>query len=393
MNANSYTERMEETLYTKWDDLDDYNDDYSGLMELLNSEDSFRTFGEGLLCFLQKKNPALSENGAVKFIEECCIKNNVEKKDIASDGSMRRWFSGGPRPKKGEDSRRAMFAIAFALQLSPEETAELFHKVYLDRAFDYRNISEIIYYFCLKHHKTWQDAQRLIHRVQFSNGNGSDETIYTSHIKTDLENLADEDALLKYIESHGRNLDKKNITAKAKIQELYERAHETALDEATIEVRRNSSGQEIAIYQEAYKGLDKNGKNFTYEVITGLSVVGDTGTKTLFKNARLPKEIRNRFPEAITLSKKDLTYEEVRKLIILLNSYIFWSNAKKQKHPVLLDVYIDELNVYLNESGLSLMYYGNPYDWLFMFCSLSESPLDTFRSVLFEVLQEDSDDV
>ena len=43
------------------------------------------------------------------------------------------------------------------------------------------------------------------------------------------------------------------------------------------------------------------------------------------------KEIKNRFPEAVTLSKKDPTYEELRKLIILLSSYIFWYKMQQIK--------------------------------------------------------------
>ena len=53
-----------------------------------------------------------------------------------------------------------------------------------------------------------------------------------------------------------------------------------------------------------------------------------------------------------------------------------------------LDDYIEEINVHLNESGFSLMYYGNPYDWMFLYCALSERPLDTLRGLLADVLED-----
>ena len=101
-----------------------------------------------------------------------------------------------------------------------------------------------------------------------------------------------------------------------------------------------------------------------------------------------PKEIKNRFPEAVTLSKKDPTYEELRKLIILLFSYCYWYEVQRKNEFVELDDYIEELNAHLNESGFSLMYYGNPYDWMFLYCALSERPLDTFRGLLADVLED-----
>ena len=103
----------------------------------------------------------------------------------------------------------------------------------------------------------------------------------------------------------------------------------------------------------------------------------------------MPKEIKNRFPEAATLSKKEPTYEELRKLIILLFSYVYWYKIQKSDTAPMIDDYISEVNVYLTDSGLSPIYYGNPYDWLFLYCSLADRPLDTFRGLLAEVLAEE----
>lgn len=55
-----YTEQMENALFEQWDEFDDYNEDYSSLIGKLNSDDAFRTFGDGLLFFLQKRNPELT---------------------------------------------------------------------------------------------------------------------------------------------------------------------------------------------------------------------------------------------------------------------------------------------------------------------------------------------
>ena len=374
----NYTEQMESKIYNQWDEFDGYNEDYTLLIDTLNGEDTFRTFGDGLLLFMQKKNRDLTADTAVKLLEKLCSEQGVPVKDIASTNTLKSWFKGGPRPKKGEDSRKSLFALAFVFEITPNETAELFHKVYLDRAFDYRNADEIIYYFCLNNKKSWADAKRIISLSQGTSGDNNDQTIFTSQLKSDIQSLNDEDELLSYISRHGHNLEKANVSAKKNLQDLISNAKAIAKTES-----------ESTEYDDIFKGSDKDSLNFLYEIITSLSVTGKKGTKTLFKNARLPKEIRSRFPEAVTFSKKEPTYEELRKLIILLFSYVYWYKTQKSDTTPMIDDYISEVNVYLTDSGLSPIYYGNPYDWLFLYCSLADRPLDTFRGILAEVLPED----
>ena len=213
-------------------------------------------------------------------------------------------------------------------------------------------------------------------------------TVYTAQIKTDIEAIVNESMLLSYIAKHGHNLEKKSVSAKQTLQKLFLEANAFAKEEAT-ERLAYKNGKEFSVYKSRFEGYDKDSINFTYEVITDLTVSGPKGTITLFKNARLPKEIKSRFPEAVSISKKDPTYEELRKFIILLSSYIFWYKMQIAEQPIDIEDYIEEINVHLNESGFSLMYYGNPYDWMFLYCTLAECPLDAFRGLLAEALAEE----
>lgn len=375
----SYTQQQEDSLYQKWGEYDNSDYDYSALIEELNDENTFRSFGDGLLYFLQKKQPNLTIDNAIKYIESLCEETGVSKSDIGSTNTLKSWFKGGPRPKKSEDARMSMFALSFALSLTPDETAELFHKVYLDRAFDYRNEKEIICYYCLNNHKSWQDANRLFKSIKCDEIKSADTTVYTYQLKDDIESISEENDLISYIKTHSHNLAKKSVSAKHTVQKLLADANKTAKAES-----------ESPDNTEYFRGSDRNSLNFTYEVITNLPASEGNGTKTFFKNARLPKEIKNRFPEAVTLSKKDPTYEELRKLIILLFSYVHWYKLQAQMIEIedyTIDDYISEVDNYLRISGLSLMYYGNPYDWMFLFCALTERPLDTFRELIAEVLE------
>lgn len=379
---NSYTSEIENRMWDTWNIYDD-TDDYSTVIDFLNAEDGFRSFGEGLVSFMQRKDPSMNTEKAMAHLVACCENNSVDEHDIGSINTLKSWFRGGPRPKKGEDSRETMFAIAFALRLTTDETAELFHKVYLDRAFNFRNEKELVYYFCLSNNKTWSDAQRIIASIEHTELS-EDATIYTTAIRNEIDSFTDENELLAYIRTHRHNMEQSNVSARENLEKLLTEAKKYARMEASLPAHE---GQ----YSGQWKNEDTVSVNFMYSVITETTPSTKKGTTTVFKNARLPKEIKSRFPEAGSFSEKNPTYESIRKMIILLFSYVFWYHIQWDKLEADIEDYTDQLNALLNECGFSMLYYGNPYDWLFLYCTVSENPLDVFRSIIEQVLKKEED--
>lgn len=373
----SYTEQMEEALWQKWSDYDT-DAEYDSTIDFLNAEDGFRSFGDGLVALMQKKYPSMDTEKAIAHLTTFCKKNGVELSEIGSTNTLKSWFKGGPRPKKGEDSRDAMFALAFALKFTPDEAAELFHKVYLDRAFNFRNEKELVYYFCLANEKTWADAKRIIAAIKHDVG-GYDATLHTAAIQTDVGKLSDESELLAYIRTHRHNMEMNNVTAKRHLDRLLEQAKKYAMEEAVLP---EHEGQ----FDGAWKNEKTVSVNFMYALITETTPSAKKGTTTVFKNARLPKEIKNRFPEAGSFSEKEPTYESIRKMIVMLFSYSFWYQVQWKQKDFDIEDYTEQLNALLHECGFSPLYYGNPYDWMFLYCTLSDAPLDVFRGMVAEVL-------
>ena len=373
----SYTEQMEEALWQKWSDYDT-DAEYASTIEFLNAEDGFRSFGDGLVALMQKKDPLMDIDKAIAHLTACCKKNGIDLSEIGSTNTLKSWFKGGPRPKKGEDSRDAMFALAFALEFTHDEAAELFHKVYLDRAFNFRNEKELVYYFCLANKKTWADAKRIISTIEHD-ADGYDATLYTAAIQTDVDKFSNESELLAYIKTHRHNMEQNNVTAKKYLDKFLIQAKEYAIKEA-----------ELPEHEGQFDGAWKNEKtvsvNFMYALITDTTPSAKKGTTTVFKNARLPKEIKNRFPEAVSFSEKEPTYESIRKMIVMLFSYTFWYHVQWKQKDFDIEDYTEQLNALLYECGFSQLYYGNPYDWLFLYCTLSDKPLDVFRGMVYEVL-------
>lgn len=368
--------------------LDNCNDDYSVLLGFLNSP-SFRTFGEGLEVIIRSKMPTDCALTPKEFLEKKCKESGVT---VASASTLRNWFNGSPRPKKSEKSREDMFALAFALELTVEETQKLFHDVYLDRAYNKRNHRELIYYHCLKYGRSYGYAQTLINMVRFSS-DVQDTTIYTAAISQQVNDLLDDSQLINYINSHPHNFHIDNISAHAVYEKQWEKARLTIDREfgfakrestATDRVRGNWDSKRLGDLAEK----DINSAAFDFEIITGqsISIRGTTGTKPLsFKNVMLPKEIKTNFPSSPNLGENPSS-EQLRKMIILLFSYSFWYNVQTQQTEDFFDDYVDQLDDLLTGIGYPPMYHGNPYDWLFLVCSNMARPLDAFRDILDEVL-------
>ena len=376
----TYTEQMEEALWQKWSEYDT-DAEYASTIEFLNSEDGFRSFGEGLVALMQKKDQSMDIEKAITYLIACCRKNGVDEHEIGSTNTLKSWFKGGPRPKKGEDSRDAMFAVAFALEFTPDEAAELFHKVYLDRAFNFRNEKELVYYFCLANGKTWTEAKKIIATIEH-NGDSYDATLHTAAIQMDVDKFSSESELLTYIKTHRHNMEQNNVTAKKHLNRLLKDAKKFARLEAELP---EHEGQ----FDGAWKNEDTVSINFMYSLITDTTPSAKKGTTTVFKNARLPKEIKNRFPEAGSFSEKEPTYESIRKMVIFLFSYTFWYHVQWEQKDFDIEDYTEQLNALLNECGFSPLYYGNPYDWMFLYCTLSDAPLDVFRGMVSESLSEE----
>ena len=368
----TYTEQRENDLFSSWQ-WNDIND-YTQVRSVLDTH--FRSFGEGLVDIMQEKAGFAIEE-PMQYMCDRAAQQGVPLSAIASTNTLKSWFSGGPRPKKGEASRRSIFAIAFALELSPEETAALFHKVYLDRAFDLRDPVDIVAYYCLSKHYQWDRFEAFI--ANLPSGEETDRTVYTSVLRDQISNIESDSALIHFLATHQHNLSKRNVSAKASLERLLEKANTFAQNEANIYWGL-----------EQFEGSDRTSRSFTYEVIVGVSPSGKKGTVSVFKNADLPKEIKSRFPEAASFSKKDPTYEELRKMIILLYSYCFWYQVQHMHEEIDLDDYIAEMNAVLNECGFSELYMGNPFDWMFLYCTLEDNPLDTFRGLLAEALEQDN---
>ena len=146
-----------------------------------------------------------------------------------------------------------------------------------------------------------------------------------------------------------------------------------------IKERRNNLGTE---------GRDSKSIDFLLYMIMGVDFAKKEDDETLsIRESFAIREISNQFPDRSSLLAKNPSSYMLRKDIILLYFYYYWVNDfLTGSNEGDYDGFSEGLNDILDECGFSPLYAGNPYDWLFLYCSACAiddySPLDRFRGLI-----------
>lgn len=404
-NAMEYTDNMMELLFLINEEVED--DDgilYDRIVSVFDDNNYFRDFGEGLREIIRRKMPEGMEISEMEYLRMGAQKHNIE----FNRNTLKGWFNGN-RPKKGNESRRHMFLIAFALELTIQETNELFHKVYYDKGINARNRNEVVYSYCLKNKLSLAQAERIINEIskrELVEDSVNEGTVYTKVLSGELGGIQDDEKLIQYILKYSHNFSLSNVSAVKKVQELLMKIRPSKEEqilwkkrrEKTIQVSEDESYSYI--FQECIRNYEI-GEIVQNKSISSLSTVLDVvlgidivkaqkeSRGSIFKNRNLPQEIVNRFPTKHSFSKLEkgtISHEELRKLFVLLQSYVLWYEMQYNEMQLDLDTYKAEMDCRLFEMQLSELYYGNPFDWLFLYCSIQEKPLNYFRDIIDTII-------
>lgn len=378
---NNYTQICENKSWSLNGDEEDIG---KKVLQFLQECSETATFGARLKRFIAKEC-GVSEDSVPQY-----LKGRLQAEEIdMNSNTLRNWFSKAG-PKKGDHSRDLMLRVAFALRLSVEQTNLLFQKVYLDRGLYPRRFEEYAAEFCLREGLGWTVWQSLL--KQFPSAEEENEqTVYTRVLQQDLDGIKTPEEAAEYWKKHFHNFTIRNKSAREVLQNLVRKVKGNK--DRTGEIDRELEGRndKSDIWFEILKGRPHDTYEAMVQVITELTPETQSNGKksrSILKGTCLPHEIQTNFPEASVFSKKEPSYEELRKMIILLGSYYLWRQAARARKILELDVYIQEMNDRLNEAGLPPLYYGNPFDWLFLYSAKEEDPLAYFREVLAEAMDE-----
>lgn len=404
-----YTTYIQNNVLSFIDGIDE-EQEYKKLIDFLNS-DEFRSFGDGLAYVINKKDKSADINSKTleKYLKNKCEENGVKLSDIGSRNTFKGWF-GATRPDKKSQNREKLFALSFALGLDIEEVKYLFHKVYLDRAFDYRNYKETVYYYCISKGYNFERAQNIIAEIEKRENKESIERKHTNSISREIETIKGDNDLIDWICKRWSNFQYKNETAIQIFKTLFERAKKASYDE-------------YKTYEKAFSDMDNLQDNSTssiYYIIFNCFHEKKATEKfnSIFNNStKINNEIKTNFPNINTLREierkidslsNDTNYDELRKNIILLKFYTFFRNVadalnkkiymdecsiedcNKKLEPY-RESFIAEMNDLLNDCGMCELYAANPYDLIFIISMTTYNPIDTLRGIIAEIAYQDED--
>ncbi len=197
--GNNYTlyNEVSTSEYASTDTIDD-------AIDFLKNPNSFRTFKEGLIELLKKKDYNDNLYDTKEMAEYLISKLRAICSTIENE-TIHSWFSGKHRPKVEASSRGKMYEICFSLNLTYDETVKFFHHVYYDRAFNCHTIDEAVYYYAFRNKISHLDATALINEIKSaplkSDRNTEIETNYTLFVYRTLSELKTTKELKDFLNS------------------------------------------------------------------------------------------------------------------------------------------------------------------------------------------------
>ena len=407
--SSSYTKMMNNSIDYFYDD----NAETSG-MKFLTNPNTFRPFSEGLTNLLERSG----YSGSLEDIDE---KSNYLYDKLQTAGSktgkktVKSWFEGTRRPKVQHDSRQKIYEICFALKLSIPDVKWMFNHVYFDRCFNFHNIEEAVYYFCLKQHLPYVKAKEMIEKIENETEKSqneesaideleNEEINYTKFVQAQVESFKTEEEVIKFLELQKNNFEEWNHSAYKEIKKYYKKIMEEADEEQ--EKNRAKTSEEIVVdlKDEIAKKMKGNGNkniistpdidqcglliqelvwdakrfkggdtvcDYLSEALKGnvfssiffLNQMWINPTKS-FKKGSIPSIVSNNFPSIKVLSnvlddekiERSESYDSIRKVLILLQFYCFWCERKLERDTseYMMDEIDNLYETYIDEANTSL---------------------------------------
>lgn len=391
MKNVSYTSVLQKPL----DSISSEDDNF--IEELLEIVQFFRPFSMAMEEFLVERGYSediTDVDAKVRF-----IRNTFSKANMDAPREIREWFAGQPV------KRDTVFQICFAFGLDGGETDDFFRRFYTkERSFNCHLVQEAIYYFCLNNGFTWADALDIQSQVHLAGKNTEHgDAVYTGSIIAELNDLESKDELIIWL---NENMDKfvgNNVTAYDTIRRLWDLTagpdglliQENRKLPSLLDDSATGKKSELRIDNEGAKSWDAYLAILQLDRKTVKKLGTDRSIKPILE--KLHGDTQDSFPDRqginMILRGERVSYERVRKWLVLLTFYTFWARkaidkGKYEADPGDADRCITSMNQYMIDSGYPELYVGNPYDWIFFYAMKCDEPLYVFRYIWNELLTE-----
>lgn len=388
-------------------------DDY--VEELKRVVGDFRSFDEAIDSFISEHG----YDGNIKDVDAkvAFISAKCKAAGVPVPRNLKKWYI---EHKRIERNSAIPFHICFALELSVEEVNDFLRRICLSRGFDCHSIEEVVYFYAFKNNLKYDVVQDILSKVPAVKPDklSYDNLLYTELIVEEIDEIESVEELVQYLNDNEDKFGYNNATAYETIKTIWSKISGNkenpgeAAKEKKLMYEAFNKEDEAQEHYETEKGRKERKRmdDSIWEIY--LQILGLSGTysadfyknrslKTMLKgNELLHPLAEDSFPDRDGLVKvlngEHVSYERVRKLLILLNFYRYYVSRAIAKHSYEVDDdeadrCIATIDANLDASGYPALYPGNPYDFLILMAIRSLQPLNTFRKYMQELFFESVD--
>lgn len=352
-------------------------------------------------------NNALREFVCQRLSEELGIADGKAKKNL--NDRIRNWFNPNEAvmPK-----REIVYQLCFALGMDAMETAEFFIKGFLERPYNFKELKETVYFYCLNNGLHYKDSEALYQKAYaLRNEDATSAESATMTIGSTILSFHDEEVFLEYVQQNRQSFETKSTSANREISRLkeecavlaqqehkarYSSDYQDAIAERDDRVEkdaRNDPNQKDADFSlPQKKDIQINTLESLLSAIYGRSSRNMTANITSEEKEQIPKLVHDALitnhMQSNQIDKGTATDSLKRSTLIILTFYHFFVGRQLRNLENSIDVYdefVDKMNETLLRCGYGMLYWRNPFDWLFGFCASKSTPLDAFREIIQDI--------
>ncbi len=357
----------------------DFSDDILPGVEYINNLNEITLFADAVKKRADELGWSESADTLVDFVIGLCRTAGVD----ISRQNITNWID-GIAPSGNISGRENVYKLCFALKMDADETKKFFLEAYLERPFNYKNLHEAVYFFCLKSGRTYSDALRIIDIIEKKQHiNNSEAEDATENIGKEIYLKDTEEELINYITENSSGFKINNKTATEKIKVLINKCMVLANGENGCPDSRKEIRTVDALLDAIYSYSARGTEGVDKKSGQGIRVYSSSISKSGF-----PKLIKRNFPQRQQIEnilKGKASYEVIKKALVILNFYSFFTEAKLngiEGGQELFFEFYDEMDSVLAECGYVGLYWRNPFDWMIGYCACAPNPVDELRALI-----------
>lgn len=270
----------------------------------------------------------------------------------------------------GLTNRQNNYDLCYALEMDYKQTTAFFIKNFLTIPFNCKSKIDAIYLYCFYHNKPYSTVKKMLDESKCFVPQENAHT-QTSQIRDYIFKTDDDDKFLQYLSSHCYDNEQQFQVARKKINDEIEIVKDIIMSNGKVE-------------KSDMLVRDRLNSKTIFELLG--QTYQHSGRKV--KDRKLPKQFTESLPNDVTLGKiingDSVTYELLRKTLMLIKLYTFYDGADNIDEQTIRDNILDfhaALNKDLYECGFAPIYERHPFDCLILYCANSVDPVETLHCI------------